>query len=183
MLLPFLSDLVLLHFHCLVHGFDPTLVAVKHDRENSFDCHSELVREFRGIGARVRNSRAHSVIDAFVFPSHRRVLCQRFAATDVAHPPAFTIDFRRGNIKNVIWATGYRPDYSWLHVPVLDRKGQLRHEGGVVHAPGLYAMGLPYMRRHKSSFIHGAADDARDITTHLAAYLSHRDQPWLSASS
>ena len=108
---------------------------------------------------------------------------QRFAATDVAHPAALTIDFRRGNINNVIWATGYRPDYSWLHVPVLDRKGQLRHEGGVVHAPGLYAMGLPYMRRHKSSFIHGAADDARDITTHLAAYLSHRDQPWLSASS
>jgi putative flavoprotein involved in K+ transport len=71
----------------------------------------------------------------------------------------------------VIWATGFRPDYRWLHVPVLDAKGQLRHDGGVVDSPGLYAMGLPLLRRRKSSFIHGAEDDARDVTDHLARYL------------
>jgi len=57
---------------------------------------------------------------------------------------------------------------------VLDAKGRLRHDGGVVDAPGLYAIGLPVLRRRKSTFIHGAEDDARDIVAHLAAYLARR---------
>ena len=58
------------------------------------------------------------------------------------------------------------------HAPVLDRKGRLRHDGGVVtDAPGLYAIGLNLLRRRKSSFIHGAEDDARELTDHLAAHL------------
>ena len=51
-------------------------------------------------------------------------------------------------------------------------KGQLRHDGGVVDAPGLYALGLPVLRRRKSTFIHGAEDDARDLVEHLANYLA-----------
>ena len=82
-------------------------------------------------------------------------------------------------INTVVLATGYRPDYSWLDVPVLDRKGQIRHEGGIViDAPGLYRVGLNLLRRRKSSFI-GAEDDARDITDHLAAYLRSGCQPEL----
>jgi putative flavoprotein involved in K+ transport len=76
-----------------------------------------------------------------------------------------------GEIQAVVWATGLRPDYSWLNVPVLDRKGMLRHDGGVVDAPGLYALGLPFLRRRKSTFIHGAEDDVRDLARHLHAYL------------
>ena len=77
-----------------------------------------------------------------------------------------------------MWATGFRPDYSWLDVPVLDRKGRLRHDGGVVtDAPGLYAIGLNLLRRRKSSFIHGAEDDARELTDHLAAYLGASRSP------
>src|SRR6185295_17324526 len=59
-----------------------------------------------------------------------------------------------------------------LDVTVVDRKGQLRHDGGVVDAPGLYAMGLPVLRRRKSTFIHGAEDDARDVVEHLVGYLA-----------
>ena len=70
-----------------------------------------------------------------------------------------------------MWATGFRPDYRWLHVPVLDAKGRLRHDGGIVDVPGLYAVGLPVLRRRKSSFIHGAEDEARDLVAHLADYL------------
>jgi putative flavoprotein involved in K+ transport len=54
---------------------------------------------------------------------------------------------------------------------VLDRKGRLRHDGGVVCAPGLYALGLTFLRRRKSSFIHGAGDDARDLSLHLKGFL------------
>jgi putative flavoprotein involved in K+ transport len=83
-----------------------------------------------------------------------------------------TLDLGSGEIRTVLWCTGFHPDYSWLHVPVVDAKGQLRHDGGVVDAPGLYALGLPVLRRRKSTFIHGAEDDARDIVEHLVGYLA-----------
>lgn len=91
--------------------------------------------------------------------------------TRIDAPPRLTMDLASGEIGTVIWATGFRPDYAWLNVPVLDRKGLIRHEGGVTDCPGLYAMGLPFMRRRKSSFLFGAADDARDISGHLAAFV------------
>ena len=55
---------------------------------------------------------------------------------------------------------------------MFDRKGRVRHDGGVVPAgPGLYVIGLPFLRRRKSSFIHGADADAADITAHLVGHL------------
>jgi putative flavoprotein involved in K+ transport len=58
-------------------------------------------------------------------------------------------------------------------VPSVDHKGELRHDGGVVNdAPGLYALGLPVLRRRKSTFIHGIEDDAREVTESLAGYLA-----------
>ncbi len=81
------------------------------------------------------------------------------------------LDLHSGEIDAIVWATGYRPDYSWLDVPVVDEKGNLRHDGGVVDSPGLYALGLPVLRRRKSTFIHGIEDDARDVVDHLATWL------------
>jgi putative flavoprotein involved in K+ transport len=96
---------------------------------------------------------------------------ERFPPTEVEASPPLGLDLERGEIRTIVWATGLGPDYSWLHVPVLDRKGQLRHDGGVVEAPGMYVIGLPFLRRRKSSFIVGATDDARDLTACLAGYL------------
>lgn len=99
---------------------------------------------------------------------------ERFEPTRVPASSRLDLDFRHGAIRSIVWATGFRPDYSWLDVPVVDRKGQLRHEGGVVvDAPGLYAVGLPVLRRRKSTFIHGAEDDARELTDHVVDYLAH----------
>lgn len=95
---------------------------------------------------------------------------ERFDDTRIDASPALGAEFG-GEIRSVVWATGFRPDYSWLDVPVFDRKGRIRHNGGVVDAPGLYVMGLTFLRRRKSSFIHGAEDDARDLSAHLAGYL------------
>ncbi len=98
---------------------------------------------------------------------------ERFEPTRVPATSRLQLDLRGGEISSIIWATGFRPDYRWLQVPVLDRKGALRHEGGVVaDAPGLYAIGLPILRRRKSTFILGAEDDARDLTDHLAGFLA-----------
>ena len=98
---------------------------------------------------------------------------ERFAPTGLPASSPLGLDLQSGEIRSIVWATGSRPDYSWLDVPVLDRKGYLLHDGGVVAAPGMYALGLPVLRRRKSTFIHGAEDDARDLIEHLAGYLAH----------
>ncbi len=96
----------------------------------------------------------------------------RFEPTRIEDAPPLSLDLGSGEIRTVVWATGFRPDYSWLHARVFDRKGQIRHDAGVVSAaPGLYRIGLNVLRRRKSSFIHGAEDDARALTEHLAAFL------------
>jgi len=96
----------------------------------------------------------------------------RFDATEVEESPALLVDFSRSGIKTIIWATGFRPDYSWLDVPVLDRKGLVRHDGGVVtESPGMYLMGMPFLRRRKSTLIDGVGDDARDLSAHLVAHI------------
>lgn len=99
---------------------------------------------------------------------------RRFDATAVEESPPLLIDLARGRVKTIIWATGFRPDYSWLQVPVLDARGSIRHDGGVAEAPGLYVIGLPFLRRRKSSLIDGVGDDARDLSAHLAAYVREK---------
>jgi len=96
----------------------------------------------------------------------------RYEPTNVGSESKLSLDLHDSGIRTVIWATGYRPDYSWLDVPVLDRKGRIRHDGGVVVAPGMYVLGLPFMRRRKSSFIDGAGDDAADLAAHLSRNLA-----------
>ncbi|MCC7543017.1 MAG: NAD(P)-binding domain-containing protein, partial [Deltaproteobacteria bacterium] len=86
-------------------------------------------------------------------------------------PAPESLDLRAEGIRTVLWATGYRRRYPWLRVPVLDARGEIRHRGGITAAPGLYVIGLFFMRKRKSSFIDGVGDDARDLTAHLAAYL------------
>lgn len=96
---------------------------------------------------------------------------RRFAPTAVPDSAPLTIGLRSGEIRTILWATGFRPDLSWLDVPVFDRKGDIRHDGGVTMSPGLYLMGMPFLRRRKSSFIDGAAADAADLSDHLAHHL------------
>jgi len=102
---------------------------------------------------------------------------QRLPPTRVEDSPPLGLDLAKGGIRTIIWATGYRPDHSWLQLPVFDRKGMVRHDGGVVCAPGVYLMGMQFLRRRKSALIDGAGDDARELSAHLAAYLDHAARP------
>jgi putative flavoprotein involved in K+ transport len=97
---------------------------------------------------------------------------ERPEPTRTPEVPRLALDLRSGEIRTILWATGFRPDYGWLDVPVVDGKGHLRHQGGVVECPGLYALGLPVLRRRKSTFIHGIEDDAREVVDHLVSYLA-----------
>jgi putative flavoprotein involved in K+ transport len=97
---------------------------------------------------------------------------ERFTPTRVPASPRLQLDLHGGEIAAIVWATGFRPDYGWLDVPVIDAKGHLRHTGGVVDSPGLYALGLPMLRKRKSTFICGIEDDAGAVIGHLTRYLS-----------
>ena len=110
--------------------------------------------------------KSNGLIDELAVPPYRP------APTDIGPDTELSVNLMAAGIGSVIWATGYRPDYSWLDVPVLDRKGRIQHDGGVVAAPGMYVMGLPFMRRRKSSFIDGAGDDAADLAAHLNQNLT-----------
>jgi putative flavoprotein involved in K+ transport len=113
-------------------------------------------------------------LDGAVEPPHR------LPPTRVPDEPPLMMNLAnicKSNIRTIIWATGYRPDYTWLDVPVLDHKGMIRHDGGITSSPGLYLMGAPFMRRRKSTLIDGAGDDARELSGHLASYIGVRAEP------
>ncbi|MDA5095822.1 NAD(P)-binding domain-containing protein [Aliiroseovarius sp. KMU-50] len=97
----------------------------------------------------------------------------RLLPTRLPKAPRLYIDLKQEGFGAVIWATGYRPDHSWLKLPVFDRKGRVLHHGGII-SDGLYVMGLPFLRRRKSTFIDGAGDDARDLASHLETHLGQR---------
>jgi putative flavoprotein involved in K+ transport len=102
----------------------------------------------------------------------------RLAPTRVDPRTPLELDLSSGEITTVLWATGFLPDHSWLDIPVRDRKGRIRHDGGVVtEAPGLYVLGLPVLRTRASTYIHGAAADTAALAGHLHTFLSGRAAP------
>jgi putative flavoprotein involved in K+ transport len=99
---------------------------------------------------------------------------QSFAPTHIDPRSPLELDLTSGEITTVLWATGFRPDHSWLDIPVRDRAGHIRHDGGVVTGGrGLYGLGLPVLRTRASTYIHGAADDAEAIAAHLHCFLGN----------
>src|SRR5262249_25653893 len=118
---------------------------------------------------------------------------ERFAPTAVRSTP-LGLDLRSGEIRTIVWATGYRPDLSWLGVPVLDRKGRVVHDGGVTACPGLYPIGTPVPRRRadhaprRSSRRTGRPArkervmNKHPLATAIAAAVADRDSVQLAAA-
>jgi putative flavoprotein involved in K+ transport len=74
------------------------------------------------------------------------------------------------DVTAVVWATGYRPDFGWIDLPIFDAAGAPTHHRGVVAAaPGLYFLGLPFQYTPTSDHVGGVGRDARHIAQHLAA--------------
>ena len=70
----------------------------------------------------------------------------------------------------VIWATGYRPDFQWINLPVFDEQGYPRHERGIVQeAPGLFFVGLHFQTALSSALLGGVGADAAYITKQILA--------------
>ena len=95
-----------------------------------------------------------------------------------AWPAALTVEATPGasdlagdDIRTVVWATGFKRNYRWLHVPVLDAKGEIIHRGGVTPFPGLYVLGLRFLRRWNPSFIDAVAADTTELATEVERHL------------
>jgi len=94
------------------------------------------------------------------------------------HPEMFAVDespasldLVANGITTVIWATGFRRNYSWLHVPVLDASGEIIHSRGVTPAGGLFVTGLRFLRQRDASFIAAVNDDATELSERIQRYL------------
>ena len=81
------------------------------------------------------------------------------------------LDLKQAGIATVIWATGFRRAYPWLNVPVTDAQGEIVNRGGVTATPGLFTLGLPFMRHRASTFIDGVGRDAEALAPEIAGYL------------
>ena len=89
-----------------------------------------------------------------------------------------TLDMTAARVRTVLWATGFRREYPWLHVPVLDRHGEIRHTGGVTSVKGLVVIGLHFLRRRNSSFIDGVGADAEVLSDYIAAVVRPGGRRW-----
>jgi putative flavoprotein involved in K+ transport len=87
-------------------------------------------------------------------------------------PSPTSLDLGSEGIRAVLWATGYRRNYSWLKVPVIDESGEVLHDGGVTPSAGLYVLGLNFLRRRRSHFIDGVGLDAEELAQHIHCYLA-----------
>jgi putative flavoprotein involved in K+ transport len=77
------------------------------------------------------------------------------------------LDLRDRGITSVMWATGHRRTYPWLHVPVLDEHGEIRNSRGVTPVPGLYVLGQHFQHARNSDSIDGVGRDAEFVADHL----------------
>jgi putative flavoprotein involved in K+ transport len=85
--------------------------------------------------------------------------------------PAPVTDLDLAGFAAVVWATGHRPRYPWLDPALLDHRGAIRHDGGLLPVPGMYVLGLPFTRRRRSNLIAGVGSDARHLCGHLMEHL------------
>jgi putative flavoprotein involved in K+ transport len=82
-----------------------------------------------------------------------------------------TLNLAANGIKTVIWATGFKRNYRWLHVPVLDASGEIIHAGGVTRSPGLFVIGLRFLRSREASFIGAVGGDATELAADIQRHL------------
>ena len=145
----------------------------------------------------VANPLGRKVRDQFLYPprgipraggTRKRVLeagiewVGRTTATQDGRPQLE--DGRVLDVASVIWCTGFRPDYSWIDLPIFDSYGYPIHIRGVIEShPGLYFMGLLFQQTLGSSLIMGVGKDAEYVARHIHAHRARQPQPALTAKA
>jgi putative flavoprotein involved in K+ transport len=81
------------------------------------------------------------------------------------------------DVANVIWCTGFRPDYGWIDLPIIGEDGwPTQHRGVVDSAPGLYVLGIPFLYSFTSMLVVGAGRDAGHVVDRVAARAGSRER-------
>jgi putative flavoprotein involved in K+ transport len=83
----------------------------------------------------------------------------------------WALDLQELGIRTVVWATGYVRRYPWLTIPILSRRGEIEHQGGVTAVPGLYVLGLTFLRQRRSALIGGCGRDAEELAPLVHTHL------------
>jgi putative flavoprotein involved in K+ transport len=91
------------------------------------------------------------------------------APTPLLPTTSRALGWRAGNVRTVIWCTGYRGGFDWVHLPVFDEQGVPRQRRGVTDCPGAYFLGLNWMHKQKSSTLFGVGEDAAYLADVIAA--------------
>ena len=105
--------------------------------------------------------------------SHAYCVANGLTPPPVELPPALRIktraqlDVTKDGVGAVIWTSGYRPDYGWVKLPVFDEMGFPVQTDGRTNVPGLYFMGVHFLRKAKSSILYGAGEDAEIVARHI----------------
>ena len=105
-----------------------------------------------------------------------------FPEPDCLTNPVRELDLAQAGVTSIIWATGFRQDFSWMDVDAFDAKGAPVHQRGVSKEPGIYFLGLPWQSRRGSTFLWGVWHDAKHIADQIgiqrayAAYSSPAEQ-------
>lgn len=92
--------------------------------------------------------------------------------------PLSRLNLTEANIRSIIWATGYKSDYSWINLDVFDNSGKPQHQRGVTAESGFYFLGLPWQSRRGSSFIWGVWHDAKYVADQIGIqrnYLAYHN--------
>ncbi|HZJ02544.1 MAG TPA: portal protein, partial [Thermoleophilia bacterium] len=92
-------------------------------------------------------------------------------------------DQRVLEVANVVWCTGFRPDFSWIDLPVFGESEPIHHRGIVANEPGLYFLGLSFLYAMSSGFLPGIGRDAEHIAKHIAGNGSNGGRPVRMKSS
>ena len=85
--------------------------------------------------------------------------------------PAVVTELDLARFSAVVWATGHRPRYPWLDPTLLDHRGAIRHDGGVLDVPGMYVLGLPFTQRRGSNLLAGVGADAQLLSARIREQL------------
>jgi putative flavoprotein involved in K+ transport len=104
-------------------------------------------------------------VDSYVEQNGLNLPAEPEARAKYPDPPCVSkplrqLDKRRIGLSSVIWATGYKFDFSWIDLPVLGARGEPKHHHGITSLPGIYFLGMPWLSKMSSSFLSGVADDA-----------------------
>jgi putative flavoprotein involved in K+ transport len=89
--------------------------------------------------------------------------------------PILSLDLQAEKIGSIVWATGFKLDFSWIKVDLFQPDGRPRHLDGVSEVPGLYFIGLPWLSCRGSAFIWGAWKDGERLAAHIADRSAARD--------